>query len=279
MSFIRWLENLENMDRRILYGVMCVLLCIPIIRPLGLPIPVSATTGAVYKAVEGLPDGSIVLFVSEMTPNVAPETEAGAVAMIKHLIRKNVRIIFDPTLPDAPRFVLGYANLCKSLGYVEGEDYVVLPFMAGKETLIAAIGHDFKSIYKEQKPSLLWDSVSSIKDVALVIDFDSGLEVSYYVANINVLNRIPLVVAVPGVAYSNTLPFFASKNIAGVLAGLLGSAEYETLSRFPGVAVAGMDSQSLAHVWIVILILLGNLGSLVARTKRGKGVTPGGISQ
>jgi hypothetical protein len=43
-----------------------------------------------------------------------------------------------------------------------------------------------------------------------------------------------------------------------------GAAEYEILVNHPGKAVAGMDAQSFAHVLIVLFIILGNVGYVLA---------------
>jgi hypothetical protein len=42
---------------------------------------------------------------------------------------------------------------------------------------------------------------------------------------------------------------------------MAGAAEYEMLVGHPGLASRGMDAQSLAHIFIALLIVLGNLAA------------------
>jgi hypothetical protein len=54
-----------------------------------------------------------------------------------------------------------------------------------------------------------------------------------------------------------------------MMTGLVGAAEYERHSGYPGVALASMDSQSVAHVSVVLLVLIGNVAYFSGRSKRG----------
>jgi hypothetical protein len=56
--------------------------------------------------------------------------------------------------------------------------------------------------------------------------------------------------------------------LSGLLSGLPGAAEYERLNDRPGGAMASLDSQSLAHLAIVGLIFLGNLGYMITRWRK-----------
>jgi hypothetical protein len=54
-------------------------------------------------------------------------------------------------------------------------------------------------------------------------------------------------------------PLLRSGQINGLIGGLRGAAEYESLIGQKGRAVAGMDAQSATHVAIIVLVLLCNL--------------------
>ena len=71
----------------------------------------------------------------------------------------------------------------------------------------------------------------------------------------------------------NFYPYVQSGQLLGLLGGLKGAAEYETLIDYPGDATKGMDAQSIVHALIVIFILLGNavyLWSLRAERREAK---------
>ena len=56
--------------------------------------------------------------------------------------------------------------------------------------------------------------------------------------------------------------------IKGMLCGLPGAAEYEILLNRPGKTVKLMDAQSMGHLWIIVLVILGNI-AYYAKVKSG----------
>jgi hypothetical protein len=59
-----------------------------------------------------------------------------------------------------------------------------------------------------------------------------------------------------------------SGQLVGLLGGLKGAAEYETLVNRRGRGLTGMDSQSIVHVLLVLFIILGNV--ILIHQKRKK---------
>jgi len=76
------------------------------------------------------------------------------------------------------------------------------------------------------------------------------------------------------VSAADAYPYLQSGQLSGLLAGMKGGAEYEVLIQKAGYskaympAVAAMDSQSLAHVVILVLVIVGNLAFFVTRRRR-----------
>ena len=63
-----------------------------------------------------------------------------------------------------------------------------------------------------------------------------------------------------------------SGQINGLIGGLRGAAEYESLIGQKGKAVAGMDAQSATHLAIIVLVIMCNLFYLSLRnTARQQG--------
>jgi len=54
-------------------------------------------------------------------------------------------------------------------------------------------------------------------------------------------------------------PLLRSGQINGLIGGLRGAAEYETLIGQKGKAIAGMDAQSATHFAIIVLVIICNL--------------------
>jgi hypothetical protein len=62
-----------------------------------------------------------------------------------------------------------------------------------------------------------------------------------------------------GVMAPGLYPLLRSGQINGLIGGLRGAAEYETLIGQKGKAIAGMDAQSATHLAIIVLVIICNL--------------------
>jgi len=78
----------------------------------------------------------------------------------------------------------------------------------------------------------------------------------------------PIAGATTAISAPRQYPYLSSGQLLGLLGGLKGAAEYETLVERKDRATAGMDSQSIAHVIIVIFIIVGNI--ILIRERRKK---------
>ncbi|MGB7053948.1 MAG: hypothetical protein WBE28_01345, partial [bacterium] len=72
-------------------------------------------------------------------------------------------------------------------------------------------------------------------------------------------------------------PFVQTGQVSGLMSGMKGAAEYETLvlehgyARTLGTAETGMNSQSMIHILIMAFIILGNVGYFFSRRGKRKG--------
>ena len=89
--------------------------------------------------------------------------------------------------------------------------------------------------------------------------------------------RLPVAAGVTGVMAPTAFPYLDSGQLFGLLAGMKGAAEYEVLVKRLDEGYRNMRCQSAAHVWILLLILAGNIGFITAakRKKRAEMETGG----
>ncbi|HJW14882.1 MAG TPA: hypothetical protein VJ776_09305, partial [Thermoanaerobaculia bacterium] len=73
----------------------------------------------------------------------------------------------------------------------------------------------------------------------------------------------PMILGSTAVMASDYYPYLSSRQILGLIGGMKGAAEYERLMGIVGDARRGMDAQSMVHVIVVILVLLGNVALFV----------------
>ena len=268
-------EKLANLDVRILQTGLVIVVLFALLNPMGLSVPLTDAARAGFQTINSLPPGSMVVFACGTNPGSAAEHAAMGRAMMKHLVRNKIRIAFLPSGAAATTYVVEYANICRQLGYKEGVDFLTLPFRAGEEKLYASIGSGFKSVYSELPTSPLWDSIKSIKSAATWIDISGGSSPTWAMAHIGDPHGIPVVAGVNSNMVVTLEQYVSSGQLSGVFGGLAGGAQYEVLSGLLGEGVAGMDAQGLGYLWIIVLMLVGNIGYVV--TKKAK-ASKGGAS-
>jgi hypothetical protein len=64
--------------------------------------------------------------------------------------------------------------------------------------------------------------------------------------------------------------FVNAGQMTGLLGGMKGAAEYEKLIGHPDKAMRGMDAQSLAHMAIIFLVIVGNIGFFATRKRKSE---------
>jgi hypothetical protein len=271
-----WAHKLANIDVRVLQIGLIVVVVFALLRPMGLAIPITNIVKAGYDTIDALPAGSIAVFACSTNPGTIAEHTAMSRVILKHLISKNVRVVLFPSGPQATTFVLQYSDMMKELGCEEGVDFIVLPFRAGEEKHYAAIGSGFKSVYEEQPSSPLWDDINDITSVSLWIDVSGGDSAKWAMAHIGGPKNVPIVAGVNSNQLVLLEQYFASGQLAGAFGGLGGAAQYEQLSGLLGEGAAGMDAQALGYCWMILLIILGNVGYLSAKKAKA---SPGGAGQ
>lgn len=269
--------RLQSIDPRVLYTLIFLSVIIPILIPLHLPTPVTPETQAFYDAVEALRAHTVVLFPFDFWPSTLPETEPMAIAALRHCFRKDLRVvglsnvgIGGPSIAE---------RLLDSIGRVEygkvyGEDYVNLGYKAGYQAVLLGMGPSIANIFPtdyrgtrlEDIP--LMQHVPNYDSVKFVLIVSDNAMVDYWVALVNARYGLPMVAGVTAVMAPKELSYIQSQQLMGLLGGMKGAAEYESLLGHPDRASLGMDSQSLIHLLIILFIIMGNLGYVVTRVQK-----------
>ena len=71
--------------------------------------------------------------------------------------------------------------------------------------------------------------------------------------------HLPMVSGCTAVSAPEYYPYLQSHQLKGPLGGMAGAAEYELARGEKGSATKGMDAQSLAHMFVALCIVLGNV--------------------
>ena len=270
------LEKIQKIPTPLISFVLIITLLVPMFYPLGLPIKVTPMVQAAYDKIQEMPEGSVVLISYGVTPASVDETGCGARAMVYHMFREGLKLIFMGTDTRNPMFVeKDVPPIAKELNKEYGVDWVHLGYCAGGETARAAILSDIYNVYpKDHRGNLLQDlqlmeNVKNYEDIDLIVVVTNGSDVPpSWVRQANTPYGIDLIADVDGTTFVIILPYFPTQFV-GLLNALRGGAEYEALLKRPGKAISGMDSVSLSYLYVIVLLAATNITMLLSK-REGK---------
>jgi hypothetical protein len=241
----------------------------------------TAPTVAMYDAIEGLDEGAVVLISHDYTPGVAAEMIPQAEAVLNHLMERQGRLINISLTAEGSRLAQQvFEEVAEAHGYVYGEDYLNLGYMVGAEVGPRSIVEGFPrptwTDFVEQRPFSefpIADYVGSIEDIELIVEFAGGPEfLRLWLEQVQGPYQLPMVAGVSATADPFARPYYhngSRKQLQGLITGLVGAAEYEWQRGQPASALASMDSQSLVHITIALLILFGNVAYFIGKLRKG----------
>ncbi len=269
-------RRMVGIDRRIIFLLVAAAVLLPLIRPFGLPIKVSPEVKAVYDYIEVLPERSVFFLSFDFDPSSKPELEPQAVALLRHAFRKNLRVIGMTRWLTGTGLADGVlSKVAAEMGKERHKDYVFLGWSPGGDSLIISMGQDLYKAFPfdytktPTKGMPVLDGVQNLRDVNYLVSLaagGAGIETWYVFGKDKY--RFEMAGGSTGVIAPGLYPFLRSGQINGLIGGLQGAAEYETLITQKGTATAGMDAQSAAHFVIIILVLLCNVFYFVLRGEK-----------
>ena len=268
------LEKLLNMDRRIIYLVIGLAVIIPFFIPMRLPIYVTPPVQSVYDYIEALPEDSVVMVAFDFSLATRPELRPMSLAVLRHCCSRKLKVIGMTLYFDAAIMADEVMRqVAQEYGYEEGKDYVYLGYKPDARRIILGIGEDisdpFPKDYSNRSLSEIpmMRDIKNFDDIDLVVDFGSGNTPERWVAYAGAKHHQTIAVGCTGVMVSGLYPYLKAGQLVGIIGGLKGAAEYEKLIDRQEKGVRGMKSQSIAHITIIVLVILGNVVHLRSKRK------------
>jgi len=283
------LPKISQIDRRYLYILVFIFVSIPLLSPLKLPIPVSEHTRRVYDVTQALPTGSVVIESFDFGPATITENRPQAKAHIahaKHLGLKMVVVAFWPSGAPIADEVLkevygadfpsisGYGTNIVYIGYVPGNEVGMQTF---GDNIMAAKGIDHYGTQLGNFP--LMQQVRSAADIDLWAEWTSGTPgeqqvIQFVQGRHGGSSAVPIVAGGTAVSVPGMMPFYQTGQISGILNGLAGAGEYESLLNvafnYPYAQGPSLDAQSVGHLLIIAFVIIGNIGYVISKYRGGK---------
>ena len=285
-------DRMMRIDRRWIFLFLIVVCAATYVADFKVPINTVPEVESIYTFLDTLQEDKIVLVAIDYDPNNLAELHPMTYAIVEHLWRKKVKIIFTslsqlgPAMADqAIRDITDSLTVTKTYNGVEfpgreivnGVDYTFLGYKPYYALIILGMGQDFRlnfpnDYYGTPLDELpMMQGVINYDQVACVVDLSGGNITDAWISYGQGRFNFPLMLGLTGVMTAQYYPFLGSGQVQGIMGGLLGAAQYEELADNPGRAKDGMRVQLFAHYVIILFIILGNVGYFMSRRKKSEG--------
>lgn len=266
------LGALERLDRRWLFLIVGLLVFIPLVHPIGLPLTPGLPVRMYRDAIAHVPDGSAVLMSCDYDPGAKPELVPMTLTTLRQLFRKHCRVVVTCLWPGGSSLVdqtlEQVANEFRARGVplAYGVDYVDLGYKSGNEAVMVLMGQGIVHAFpldERGNPTQSLPLMHQVRDYSsfpLLVNISAGYPgTKEWVQQVNSRFHLPMVSGCTAVSAPEYYPYLQAGQLRGMLGGMAGAAEYEKLENENGLATRGMDAQSMAHVFVALCIVLGNV--------------------
>ncbi|MBP5469438.1 MAG: hypothetical protein J6Z11_09355 [Candidatus Riflebacteria bacterium] len=301
--------KLKDLDRRWVYLVVALSVILPMIFKFELPIFPGKAVMGIYDKIESLPEGSRVFLSFDFDPAAEPELGPGAIAIFVHMFRRNIKPVIGANWPvgselaeqcltKAKEIHLQTYDRCSAEGKLsknskripeKGVDYVNLGYKPGGIIHVKTLCADFMAPYPQDREGNPTSSMPifktngkrfSMNDIELIISYTAGTNGIEAFISVEGDHKRPMAAGCTSVNIPRFTTYLQTGQLVGMVGGLPGAAEYETLvgdygkdtkgKEIKAEGRAGMSPQAIAHLFIMIFIILGNLAFIAENRKMGK---------
>jgi hypothetical protein len=271
------LKYISNIDRRLLYALMFVIVTVAYQYPLGLPLPVGEFTQSTFDTVNELVSGDIVVLNFDVSAIGWDEVKGSVSSAVPHIFEKpGLKILFIATIDQGPLFIektimdigvnpSGSDNIqdYEIHGKKYGVDFINLGYFPGGVTSALAAdfrGNAFRDWYGND-PTAFYDSIGldSAADVKLVFSFDANGGYSGFVSYWRIDFGTKILAAEVSSLSSGCMNNYNNGLIDGFLDSTRGAAEYQLLSGYKGLALQGMDALGLVFAFLIVVMIINNV--------------------
>jgi hypothetical protein len=280
-DYTKFNQKILNLDRRWIFLLILIIALIFYKVTIPMPIKVTPQTQSFYDTIEQLKPGEIVHITADYTVSVVPELYPMHKAVVRRLFEKDVKIVVSTLwIEGVPLIDKTFNEVCTELekeGKMKtyGVDYVNLGYKSGDDVVMTRLGSSFAETYPIDVKSTpvveipLMRQVKNFDNIALMVNFTVGHPgIREWLQQVQRRYNVKMLCGATGIMSPDLYTFYQSGQLKGLLAGLIGAAEYENLLNRPGMANAGLTVQSVIHLCIILLIIIGNIAFFLQKSKR-----------
>ncbi len=235
---------------------------------------ISDDTRKMYSFVDSLPEGSTVIFSFDHESSSLPEIRPAALTLLRHSFAKGHRVIGLALLAEGTG--IGYRltdMVAREQGKVYGRDWVYLGFKPQYIAAILSMGESLKKTFPQDYLGNSYDSIPMLTSIVnyqqinAVISIGDGNMAVHWIEYGQARFGVTITSAMTAAMVTTYDPYISSGQLHALIGGLRGAAEYETLAGRSGGGMRGMLAQASAHIYVLLLILIGNIIYFAARRR------------
>ncbi len=284
-------ERFASLDRRWIFLLMGLVIIIPILVPMNITMGTMRVTQNLYNAVDSIDRTKQCLLISsDYSPQTEPENHPMMIALLRHAFARRIPVLINalyvegaPLLDQALKQVTGEFNAratSNADSIVYGRDVVYLGWQPPPIVPILSMGQSIRGIYPVDYYGTSTDALALTKwthnydQVGIVVALTAGSSPLWYVMYARPKYGVKVGGGCTAVNAPDFYPYCQSGQLAGLMAGMKGAAEYEALvdkNFHLGTrrkATEAMASQSAAHVLMMALIIIGNIAFFATRGRK-----------
>jgi hypothetical protein len=275
------LRRVLDLDRRYIFLLEAVVVIFALVGPFRVGVRVTKPVNDFYRVINRSDPSKPILIAVDTPPAGLPELEPMIVTLLRHAFDRSQPVVIISLQMEgvaiserllnavvdevnSRREEAGDAELLEA-----GVDYALLGFRAGFSAVIISLGEEIRNVYPSDfygtpvDAMPLFQGVHNYDDMAAVVDVSWSATPEAWIAFAGGPHGIPILVGCTAVSAPQYYAYLQTGQMAGLLGGLKGAAEYERITNCPGSAGRGMVAQLGVHALIVVMIVLGNVAYFV----------------
>ncbi len=287
---MKFWETLSKIDRRYIYLMLLLVVVIPLIFPFKLrPKPMPPVEKLFYY-IDSIPEDKAFILSVDYTPDTEPELHPMAIALLRHVFTRHkkvgvltLQIMGLGLAQDALSTVANEFNSrakTNADSIIYGRDYVfwgwqtpvLVPILGMGENIAQVFPVDYYGNKTDTLP--IMRHLKNYNDVAILVSISGSAIPFYYITYAQTSFGVRIGAGSTAVQAADFYPYLNSGQVTGMMSGMKGGAEYEEMVESKlnvkgrRKATDAMSSQTAAHIWIMITIILGNIGYFALRRRK-----------
>ena len=285
MSLKEWFSRRENQDRTI-FILYLILIAYPMLNPMGLPIPIGEPTIESYEILENVPEGGVIVIVSDEGFPSWAELGPGEIAIYRHAFKK-VRedeckiVLLTAYVVDGQILAERCLSNVDLTGLEYGEHWVQLGYIPGYEAVLSAMMDDLKGIAPVDQFGTPTKDIPMLKDINSIDDYDYLYACTYTAMDVYIrqwgekalARGVPIIINMLSGTVPLAMPYYRAGTMTSYLNSVTAGSGYEKLIGRPGMGAALMDAQSTAHLLGIAVIIFAQGAFMIKLLSKPKEAT------